>query len=331
MRFGILGAGLIGKKRAEAIARITGASVTAIADREEGRARSLAEFAKATASKDSSALLARDDVDAVVIATTNDALSPLAAQAVRAGKHVLLEKPGARNTSELAELERASAENPSITVRVGFNHRFHPAILRARSIVRSGKFGPLFLIRARYGHGGRVGYDKEWRANPKFSGGGELLDQGCHLVDLSRHLGGDFRFEWGRAETQFWDMPVDDNGYIFLKTPEGASAWLHASCSEWKNLFDFEIYCRTGKVQVTGLGRSYGVEEIKVFAMKPEMGPPDVQAEAFPGEDDSWKLETEAFLAEIKGERTQIARLEDARCALEIIESTYAASGMRFP
>ena len=98
------------------------------------------------------------------------------------------------------------------------------------------------FIRARYGHGGRVGYDKEWRAQPELSGGGEFIDQGVHLIDLARWFLGDFNEMQGFAHTYFWNMPVDDNGFLLLKTPKKQVAFLHASCTEWKNLFSFEIY-----------------------------------------------------------------------------------------
>src|SRR5208282_2849830 len=105
-------------------------------------------------------------------------------------------------------------------VRVGFNHRYHPSFIKAREIFDSGVMGELMFVRARYGHGGRIGYDREWRANPKLAGGGELMDQGVHLIDLCRWIGGEFNFQWGEVKTFFWDMPVEDNGFLYLKSPD---------------------------------------------------------------------------------------------------------------
>ena len=132
-----------------------------------------------------------DDVDAVVVATTHDVLSPVALAAVDAGKHVLVEKPAARCARELEPVAAAAARTGAIC-KVGFNHRFHFAFRKAREIVDSGSLGPLFYVRGRYGHGGRLGYEKEWRMNPAISGGGELIDQGMHLIDLSRWFLGRF-------------------------------------------------------------------------------------------------------------------------------------------
>src|SRR5690606_33575267 len=135
------------------------------------------------------------------------------------------EKPAAILAAELIPII-AEANRRKRCVQVGFNHRFHPALQKARAILDSGGAGPLMFIRGRYGHGGRIGYDREWRADPALSGGGELLDQGVHLIDLARWFLGDFVRIEGHAYTYFWDMPVDDNGFLSLRTALNQTAWL---------------------------------------------------------------------------------------------------------
>lgn len=325
LRVGIIGAGLIGGKRA---AQMAGARLVAVADQVPERARALASQHQAEACEDWAALVRRADVDAVVVATTNDALSPCARAALEAGKHVLVEKPAGRHPADVAALAQAEKTSGRV-VRVGFNHRFHPGLARAKQLLDSGELGPLMHLRARYGHGGRLGYDQEWRADPSRSGGGELLDQGVHLIDLCRWMGGELRLEGGAIATSFWQMPVEDNGFLLLHSTTGAHrAWLHASCTEWKNLFDFEIFARTGKIQVWGLGRSYGTEELRVYRMKPQMGPPETEVVQFPGEDRSWQAEWDAFLAEIAGGTpTPIARVQDALRAVELVHELYRREG----
>ena len=161
-------------------------------------------------------------------------------------------------------------------VRVGFNHRYHPALQKAREIVDSGALGPLMFVRGRYGHGGRVGYDREWRANPAMSGGGELIDQGVHLIDLARWFLGPFTTVDGFAATYFWDMPVDDNAFLTLAHGRRAGRvsprQLHASgrtCSRSRSTG------ATASWRIDGLGGSYGVERLTWYRMLPEMGPPD--------------------------------------------------------
>ena len=199
---------------------------------------------------------------------------------------------------------------------------------RRGKFLGSGVMGELMFIRARYGHGGRVGYDKEWRANPKLSGGGELIDQGIHLIDLAGWFLGGFKKIDGHAATFFWNMPVDDNAFLDLRTTSGQTAWLHVSCTEWKNLFSFEIYGRHAKLHIEGLGGSYGVEKLYHYQMKPEMGPPDTKLYEFPGPDESWRMEMTEFEQDVQLKRKPDAGLAAARTALQIVEEIYKKSGM---
>ncbi len=320
----ILGCGLIGQKRSRSLAN---AKLIVCADVDEKRAKSLAEsFPGCEATTDWHAVVRRDDVDIVVIATTNAALVETSLAAVQAGKHVLVEKPAARNVAELDPLIAAAQKN-SVQVRVGYNHRYHPALLKARELVDANQLGDLMFIRGRYGHGGRKGYDREWRANPALSGGGELIDQGVHLIDLSRWFLGDFSEVQGFAHTYFWDMPVDDNGFMLLKTAANQTAFLHVSCTEWKNLFSLEIYGRNAKLHIEGLGGSYGVEKLSFYKMLPEMGPPDTTIWEYPRGENSWALEFAEFLDDIRLNRTPSANLNDARAALVVVEKIYKDSG----
>jgi predicted dehydrogenase len=200
---------------------------------------------------------------------------------------------------------------------------------QAREMIDAGAIGPLMFLRGRYGHGGRVGYDKEWRADPALSGGGELIDQGVHLIDLAQWFLGDFTDISGHAATYFWDMPVDDNAFLNLRTAAGQTAWLHASCTEWKNLFSLEIYGRTGKLHVEGLGGSYGVERLGFYKMLPAMGPPDTSFTEYPRGDDSWRLEMADFLEDIRLARTPHPGLLEGIATLRIVEDIYRQSGFR--
>jgi predicted dehydrogenase len=324
LRVGIVGCGLIGRKRAAALA---GARLVACADVDGSRVETLARAHPGAAAAASwQDLVARDDVDLVVVATTNDALADVSVAAVEAGKHVLVEKPAGRTVAEIDRIAAAARRHGKL-VRVGFNHRYHPALQEARQIVDAGTIGPLMFIRARYGHGGRVGYEREWRADATRSGGGELIDQGVHLIDLSSWFLGPFADVDGSAHTYFWNMAVDDNAFLRLTSPAGQVAFLHVSCTEWKNLFSFEIYGRSGKLHVEGLGGSYGIERLAHYQMRPEMGPPDTVIHEYPGADRSFELELAEFLEDLRLGREPAAGLDAARAALEIVETVYTRSG----
>jgi predicted dehydrogenase len=320
----IVGCGLIGQKR---FAALGDHHLVAVADVEEERARRLAERSPHMQAilTDWRPIVKRRDVEIVIVATTNDALAQVTLAAVEAGKHVLVEKPAARNSDEL-EPVIAAAQQKGVVVKVGFNHRFHPALGKARQMFDAGQIGPLLYIRGRYGHGGRLGYDREWRADPKIAGGGEMLDQGVHLIDLSRWFAGDFPHVSGTVATFFWDMPVEDNGFALLTTKHGQIAFLHASCTEWKNLFSMEIYGKTGKLQIDGLGGSYGVERLSYYKMLPGMGPPETTIWEYPGADVSWVAEFSHFVDCIQHRRAVSGDLHDALAALRIVEKLYAGS-----
>ena len=323
LRIGIVGCGLIGKKRAEAARRL-GHAVAAVCDPAAARAAALAEAHKAAAFSDP-AKLAALPLDLVVVATPHDALAALAARMAEAGKHVLIEKPGARYAHELAPVA-AAARAAGVQVRVGFNHRFHPAMQKARALVEAGAVGDLLYVRGRYGHGGRLGYEKEWRFQPAISGGGEAIDQGTHLVDLARWFLGDFPEVSGHAASFFWPGKVEDNVFLLLRTAKGQVAHLHASWTEWKNLFSIEIFGRVGKLAIDGLGGSYGTERLTFYKMKPEMGPPDIESWDFPGPDLSWDTELAAFAEDIRLARAPDPGLADAAAALTIAQSIRARS-----
>ncbi len=320
----IVGCGLIGQKRAKARGD---ARLVVCADIAQDRADRLAATApgcKAVA--DWKVAVSDPSVSVVIISTLHDTLAEIAHGAVAAGKHALIEKPAARRASELEGLAEAAAASGSL-VRVGFNHRYHRALQKAHQLVTSGALGPLMFLRARYGHGGRLGYDREWRSDPVKSGGGELIDQGPHLIDLARWFLGDFPEVEGFATTYFWDMPVDDNGFLLLKTASRQVAFLHASCTEWKNTFSFEIYGRDGKIEINGLGGSYGTERLTYYKMLPEMGPPETTTWEYPMADNSWDMEFAEFLEDIRLTRQPSAGLHDAIEALKIIEKIYGMSG----
>jgi predicted dehydrogenase len=331
LRIGVVGCGLIGRKRAESLRAQD--EIVGAADVADGAAqRFVADFGGRTCAD--LAQLLELEPDVVIVATPHDQLAPLGAQALEGGAHLLVEKPAGLGTGQVRELAEV-AERTSRLVKVGFNHRFHPGLVRAAAEVHSGVHGDLLHVRGRYGHGGRVGYDREWRADPARSGGGELIDQGMHLLDLVHWLAGPLPLHSALLRTQFWDTPVEDNAALILGAADDRAApWamLHVTWTEWKNMFSLEIYCRTAKLQVEGLVRSYGPQVLRIYRMKPELGPPDVEEIRYPEDDVSWVSEWEHFVAALAGETPLLGSLADAEYAWARVEDAYATgpyAGMR--
>ena len=198
MRAAIIGCGRTGRKRSQAL---SGCRLTVCCDTLGDRAQAPAKAAAgAVARTDWQAAVNRPDVDVMLVAATHDMLARIACAAAATGKHVLMEKPGARRTAELDPV-RAAASRTSVRVRVGFNRRYHRALPKTREILDSGALGDMMFVRGRYGHAGRPGYDKEGRAFAALAGGGELVDQGMRLIDLARWFLADFEKVQGHIAT----------------------------------------------------------------------------------------------------------------------------------
>jgi predicted dehydrogenase len=324
LRVAIVGCGLIGRKRAEALRpqdQLLGCTDIA----PDASAALAADFGGRDCA-DLDSLLALEP-EVVIVATSHDQLARIAERALESAAHVLVEKPAGLGTAQIDRLSRA-AEQAGRLVKVGFNHRFHPGIARAVAEVHSGRHGELMHVRAHYGHGGRPGYDREWRSQPQLSGGGELIDQGMHLLDLIHWISGPLPLHSALLRTQFWDVSVEDNAALILGVADDRAApWamLHVSWTEWKNTFSLEIYCRKAKLQVDGLVRSYGPQRLRIYRMSPELGPPEVEELSFPDEDVTWAAEWEHFAAVIDGEGLLLGSLADARYAWDCVEAAYAA------
>ena len=322
---GIVGCGLIGQRRAAVIRGMSQGELVIVADVDDGRAKSLAREMDCKATTDWREVVARDDVEVVVVSTTNNWLAPITTAALQSGKHVLCEKPPGRNPEEARQMVEA-AQASGKKLKIGFNHRHHAAVWKAKELFDQGRIGELLFIRCRYGHGGRPGYENEWRADPEVSGGGELLDQGIHVIDLFHWFLGDFQEAFGYAGTWFWNMPVEDNAFALFRTAGGQVASLHTSWTQWKNLFSFEVFGRDGYLIVEGLGGSYGPERLRVGRRKTEGGPPEEEVFEFPGPDISWEAEWREFVSAIQENREPLANGYDGWQAMRMVHAVYESA-----
>lgn len=319
VRVHIVGAGLIGRKRALALDQDdVVVSVTDLdVDRQATLQRELHELGRPVEGNPSPG-----PGDAAIIAVTHDQLTSAAHRFVESGCHLLLEKPGARSSIEFQDLMNVATADQ--VVGVGYNHRFHPAIQKLSRIAKERRFGGVRTIRARYGHGGRPGYESEWRMDRERSGGGELMDQGSHLIDLTRFIAGDFQLLHSELATLYWESDVEDNAWLIGALPAGGRASLHASWTEWKNLFSFEVFFETAKVEVFGLGGSYGQECLTVFHMESGLGIPTRADHFFSEQDLSWQHEWTDFKQRIRVGHGIGATGADAIAVLKAIGEAYS-------
>ena len=329
LRVAIIGCGAIGEKRAAALG--TDALVAAFDVVSDRATKLVANFGGRSCA--SLQELFELSPDVVVVSTIHRDLAQLAGLALDHGCDVLVEKPAGIGTADIDSLSEAAQRNGRL-VKVGFNHRFHPGIARAITEAASGEFGEVLYFRARYGHGGRLGYEKEWRADPSLSGGGEIVDQGMHLLDLSHWLLGELPLYSGLLRTQFWKAPVDDNAVLVLGNKGGVGSaapfsLIHVSWTEWKNTFSMEIACARAKFAVDGLTRSYGPQSLRIYRMRPELGPPDLEEISYPEHDSSWDLEWQHFTGAIRArdDRPLLGNLTSARYAWSCVEQAQRLAG----
>jgi predicted dehydrogenase len=285
----------------------------------------LAHEAQADVTADWSAAVERRDVDAVLVCTPPDMHAEIAITALRAGKHVLCEKPLARSSEEgqrMVDEARAAGR----VLWCGFNHRYHPAVRQVRAWLDGGEVGEAMYIRARYGIAGRPGYEHEWRADPAHVGGGQLMEQGIHLVDLARWFLGDFATAQGSVGRYFWKaQPFEDNAFAILRKADGRVAMLHSSLTEWRNLFSFELFGTDGYARAEGLGGTYGLETATRGVRDFEAPFAEKRIE-YRGPDTCWQMEWEAFVAATAINGDGVATARDGVQALRIVEAVYASA-----
>lgn len=323
-RVAVIGCGLIGQRRAKCVDENSDSSLKYVVDTTAKVVQQLAQKYHCQWDTDWRKTVRNPDIDVVIVSTPNYLLSPIAVEAMKNGKHVLIEKPMGRKLEEARQICQVSKKYKR-TLKIGFNHRYHPAIRKAYQLFVEDKIGKLINIRSQYGHGGRPGYEKEWRGNYKLCGGGELTDQGVHIIDLIQWFCGQPSEIVAYLQTAFWKIrPSEDNAFVLMKFENGAVANFHTSWTEWKNRFIFEIYGTKGFIQVHGLGGSYGPETLIVGQRRKEGGVPLITQEIFKGEDFSWKEEWKEFLTAIsKNKSSFMGKAEEGLAVMNTLNAIY--------
>lgn len=325
MNVGIIGAGHIGTKRAEVIWNLKKDKLVSVFDIDFNKSLSLAKKFGAKAVRNKNDILKNKNIDIVIIATWNSAAAQLCLEAMRNKKNVLCEKPLGINYQEAKKVFTA-VKKSGVTLKAGFNHRFHNAVRKAHDLVKSGAIGELMYMRAVYGHGGRKGYDSEWRRNKKLSGGGELLEKGVHLLDLFRWFMGEFKEGVAFCENMFWDRTkLEDNAFCTLRTRDGKVAQMQVSITQWKNKFSIDIFGKKGYVSIEGKGGSYGREKL-VIGRRKKLGVRPVEQEFLYDKDTSWEEEWKNFKTAIRKKTEPIGNGYDGMMANKLVTDLYASS-----
>ena len=326
IRVGIAGFGKIGQLRFQILSKHEGFEVVSILEKNnevaipEGihRAQSYSE-------------LLNQNLDAVIICAFNDVLAEYTIDALKKNIHVFCEKPPARTVAEIALVSKEYSKH-RLVLKYGFNHRYHYSVIEAKRMISEGKFGRLISARGVYGKAGSIDYDKNWRNYKNLSGGGILIDQGIHMLDLLRHLSEDeFTVKHALIKTLFWNIQAEDNAFVLLEGTKGSIASIHSSATQWRHKFLLELTFENGYINLDGIlsgTRSYAPETIKYGLREFEditwaMGKPQEHTIWFEN-DHSWQLEIEEFYNSIQGSQKVLnGSIDDALKTLSLVESVY--------
>jgi predicted dehydrogenase len=275
--------------------------------------------------------LIAQQLDVVFVCTPNHLTPQVAVYALERGCHVFAEKPPGCTVEDIERIRSAERANPELKLIFGFNHRHHPGITEAKAIVDSGTLGKIVYLRGAYGKSGGEGFEQGWRNDPAMAGGGILLDQGIHMLDLFRFFCGDFDEISGMIATNYWDIPGEDNAFLIMRNAAGQMASLHSSATSWKHTFRLEIGLERGYLTVSGLlskTGSYGRETL-LIGRRPTRG--EAVALGNPREemtyydaDPSWDLQVQHFVECIRqGTPVADSTSLDALRVMEIVHRVY--------
>lgn len=279
--------------------------------------------------------LLEQDVDLVFVCTPNSYSPDICIRSLKRGKHVFCEKPPGRDVHDIKRI--IAAETPRNKLMFGFNHRFHPGIIKAKIIIDQGRLGKILAIRGVYGKSGGANFKESWRNDKNISGGGILLDQGIHMLDLYRYFCGDFQYVKCFASNKYWGFDTEDNAMVIMSNDEGQTAMLHSSATQWKHTFRINFILEEGYLIVEGLlskTGSYGREKITIGKRQFEdeaaaLGNPSEEVTYF-DRDLSWEMEVQEIVDCIKNDRpVKLSTSRDALKVMEIVAKAYEDANVK--
>lgn len=321
IRTGIVGYGKMGRIRAQALQESGRAEVTRVFD------VALPDAVEHPSAASAEEIIQSRDLDAVFVCTPNYLICPLVIQALQAGKHVFAEKPPGINAAEVRQIQEAEAASGK-KLMFGFNHRHHGSIQRMKQIIEAGDFGRILWMRGRYGKQVDQSFFDGWRADPKLAGGGIMLDQGIHMLDLMLHLGGSFDEVHAVVSNLFWKIEgIEDNAFVILKSSEtGICASLHSTMTQWRYLFSLEVFLEHGSLILNGLktaSGAYGDEDLAIKGNAMDGHFTSEERVTF-HVDTSWRSEIDHFLDGIEqGSHIALGNSDDALQLMTLMDRIY--------
>jgi predicted dehydrogenase len=326
LKIGIAGFGVVGKRRRSWIDRHPALETVAVCDRMLGKNGTFDDGVRYYTQYQN---LLDEELDILFVCLSNDMAAEVTIAGLKRGLHVFCEKPPARNLEEMAEVVRTARQFPSLKLKYGFNHRYHHSVQDALKLIQDGELGKVLNLRGVYGKSAIINFESDWRTKRAIAGGGILLDQGIHMVDLLRLFGGEFTEINSVISNAHWNHDVEDNAYALMRTEDGTVAMLHSTATQWRHRFHLEIALERGAIVLSGIlsgSKSYGAETITIaWANEHNSGDPKEQTTRY-NEDNSWRDEIADFAdAVIRDRDVTEGSVMDAWKTLHLVYRIYCA------
>lgn len=336
IRTAIAGYGKIGQRRKEVMEEHGGYDVVAVCDIRFDKEGS--KLADGTPAYSDYTRLLDLDIDALIVCLPNDVAAGVVVAALNRGLHVFCEKPPGRDVADIESVMAAEAKTPGLKLKYGFNHRYHDSVIKALEIVQGGEFGRLLNMRGVYGKSAFIPWPRptatgsdtddrsQWRTSRAIAGGGILLDQGIHMIDLMlAFAGGPFSDVKSFVSNDFWQQDVEDNAFALMRNDAGVVAFLHSTATQWRHKFNLEIFLEGGALQLSGIlsgSKSYGEEKLTVIPrIDRANGMPEEVTSSFIF-DDSWSREMAEFADCVAQDKA--VEVGTSQQALDSMKTVYA-------
>jgi predicted dehydrogenase len=328
LKVGIAGYGVVGKRRKECVAQHPDMELIAVCDRnflcDEKNGDNINYY-------QSYKTLLNEELDVLIVCLTNEIAPEVTVAGLEKGLHVFCEKPPGRNVEDIRKVIDVEKRFPNLKLMYGFNHRYHDSVLEALRIINSNELGKIINLRGVYGKSQLITFNQpDWRTKREIAGGGVLLDQGIHMVDLMRLIAGEFTEVHSFIENSHWNYDVEDNAYALMKTENGIVAMMNSSATQWRHRFHLDINLEKGSLILGGIlsgSKSYGAETLTVVSANPEndRGDPKEVTTRY-NTDPSWNTEIKEFAdCIINNKNITSGTSDDALQTMKLVYKIYYA------